>query len=141
MRRVALALALAAVFAVSTRWTRAQQPAAPAAPQFTGKSAPMDGKDLSVARRSFDAGARTYWHSHDQGQLLYVEEGRMRIQKRGQSMRELGVGESDYTGANVVHWHGATPDRPLVQVNVGFGGGAKWLEPVSDDEYSGKARR
>ena len=51
-------------------------------PRFTGKSVVMDGKDLSVARRSFEAGARTYWHSHDNGQLLLVEDGRMRTQKR-----------------------------------------------------------
>ena len=65
----------------------------------------------------------------------------MRVQKRGQPMRELGVGESDYAGPNVVHWHGAPPDKALVQINVGFGGGAKWLEAVTDDEYAGRARR
>ena len=47
-------------------------------PLFTGKSAVMDGKDLSVARRSFEPGARTYWHSHDHGQLLLVEDGKLK---------------------------------------------------------------
>ena len=88
----------------------------------------MDGKDLSAARRHFEPGARTYWHSHDKGQLLLVEEGRMRTQKKGGPVSELGVGESDYAGPNVVHWHGATPRSALVQINVGFGGGTKWLE-------------
>src|SRR3954470_16612119 len=91
-------------------------------PHFTGKSVAMEGKDLTVARRSFEAGARSAWHSHDKGQLLMVEEGRLRTQKRGQSVKELGVGESDYTGANVVHWHGASKTQALVQINVGFGG-------------------
>jgi mannose-6-phosphate isomerase-like protein (cupin superfamily) len=100
--------------------------------------ATMDSKDLSVPRRHFDAGARTYWHSHDRGQLLMVEQGRMRTQKRGQPMKELGVGESDYTAPDVAHWHGATPDRPLVQINIGFGGGAKWFNEVTADEYNGK---
>jgi hypothetical protein len=27
---------------------------------------------------------------------------------------------------DVAHWHGAAPDQPLVQINIGFGGGAKW---------------
>src|SRR5579864_5959494 len=107
-------------------------------PHFTGKSMVMDGKDLSAARRSFEAGARSAWHSHDNGQLLMVEKGKMRVQKRGQPMRELGVGESDYTGPNVVHWHGAAPDQPLVQINIGFGGGSKWFEEVTADEYAGK---
>jgi quercetin dioxygenase-like cupin family protein len=110
--------------------------AAQQAPQFTGKSEVMDGKDLTAARRHFDAGARTYWHSHANGQLLLVEQGRMRTQKKGAAVRELGVGESDYAGPDVVHWHGATPDQPLVQINVGFGGATKWLDAVTDAEYN-----
>src|SRR5262249_55288108 len=107
-------------------------------PLFTGNAVAMDGKDLSVARRRFDPGARTYWHSHDRGQLLMVEEGRMRVQNRGEAIRELGVGGSDYAGPNVVHWHGAPPNQPLVQLNVGFGGTTKWLEAVTEAEYTGK---
>jgi quercetin dioxygenase-like cupin family protein len=110
--------------------------AAQQAPQFTGKSEVMDGKDLTAARRHFDAGARTYWHSHDKGQLLLVEQGRMRTQKKGAAVRDLGVGDSDYTGPDVLHWHGATPDQPLVQINIGFGGGTKWAEAVTDAEYN-----
>jgi len=112
--------------------------AAQQAPQFTGKSEVMEGKDLTVARRHFDAGARTYWHSHANGQLLMVEQGRMRTQKKGSAVRDLGVGESEYAAPNVVHWHGATPDQPLVQINVGFGGETKWMEQVTDAEYTRK---
>jgi quercetin dioxygenase-like cupin family protein len=137
MKRVLLLCALTLVLAASMRWRGdAQQPAAQ--PLFTGTSTPMDGKDLTSARRKFEPGARTYWHSHDKGQLLLVEDGRMRLQKRGQPMRELGVGESDFTAANVVHWHGAAPDKPLVQINVGFGGETKWMEAVSDAAYNGR---
>jgi len=106
--------------------------------RFTGKTVVMDGKDLSAARRRFDAGARTAWHSHDKGQLLLVEEGRMRTQKKGGPVREFGVGESDYAGPNVVHWHGATASQALVQINVGFGGETKWLDKVTDAEYTAK---
>jgi quercetin dioxygenase-like cupin family protein len=107
-------------------------------PLFTGTSLVMDGKDLSAARRSFEPGARTYWHSHDNGQLLLVEDGRMRTQKKGGPVREFGKGESDYAGPNVVHWHGAVPGQALIQINVGFSGGTKWLQEVSDAEYNGK---
>jgi quercetin dioxygenase-like cupin family protein len=110
--------------------------AAQQAPQFTGKSDVMDGKDLTAARRHFDAGARTFWHSHDNGQLLLVEKGRMRTQKKGGAVRELGVGESDYAGPNVLHWHGASATEPLVQINVGFGGATKWAEAVTDADYN-----
>jgi quercetin dioxygenase-like cupin family protein len=107
-------------------------------PRFTGRSVVMDGKDLSAARRSFEPGARTYWHSHDNGQLLLVEDGRMRTQKKGGPMKELGKGESDYAGPNVVHWHGAVPNQTLIQINVGFGGGTRWLNEVTDAEYNGR---
>ena len=133
MKRIALALSLAAIGLASAL---AQQPGT--RPQFTGTSTVMDGKDLSAARRSFEPAARTYWHSHDNGQLLLVEKGRMRVQKRGESMKELGPGGTDYTGPNVVHWHGAAPNEALVQINVGFGGGSKWYEEVTADQYNGK---
>jgi len=133
MKRLVLAISLGTIWFASA-W--AQQPGT--TPQFTGTSTPMDGKDLSVARRSFDAGARSYWHSHDNGQLLMVEKGVMRTQKRGEKMRELNAGESDYTAPNVVHWHGAAPKEPLVQINVGFSGGSKWYEAVTEAQYNGR---
>ena len=137
MRRVAMLLWLVLALVVGVHWVgEAQQPPAGADdPRFTGKSVAMEGKDLTVARRHFEPGARSAWHSHDKGQLLMVEEGRMRTQKRGQAVKELGVGESDYTGPNMVHWHGASKTQALVQVNVGFGGETKWLEKVTDAEY------
>ena len=107
-------------------------------PRFTGKSVVMDGKELTVARRSFEAGARAAWHSHDNGQLLLVEDGRMRTQKKGGAIKELGKGESDYTGPKIVHWHGAVSGQALVQINVGFGGETKWMEKVTDAEYEGR---
>jgi quercetin dioxygenase-like cupin family protein len=142
MARIAAVVSLLIVFAVTTRWTEAQQPAAAQSgaddPRFTGISTTLDAKDLTVARRRFEASARSAWHTHDRGQLLMVEEGRMRTQKRGQAIRELGVGESDYTAPNTAHWHGAVPNQPLVQINVGFGGETRWMEKVTDPEYGGK---
>jgi quercetin dioxygenase-like cupin family protein len=131
MARVALFLGLGLLLVASSY---AQQNE----PRFTGKSVAMEGKDLSAARRSFEAGARTFWHSHDNGQLLLVEDGRMRAQKKGGPIKELGKGESDYTGPKVVHWHGAAAGQPLVQINVGFGGATKWLQEVTDAEYNGR---
>jgi quercetin dioxygenase-like cupin family protein len=122
-----------ATIALQAQTPAGQPPANP--PLFTGTSTVMDGKDLSAARRRFEPGARTYWHSHDNGQLLYVESGRMWTQKRGQAKRDLGPGDSDYAGPNVVHWHGASPQSELIQVNVGFGGATKWLEAVPDADY------
>ena len=141
MTRLLLAGGLFVALIGSTALARPAQQPAGQPPLFTGTSTTMDGKDLSAARRRFEPGARTYWHSHDRGQLLLVEDGRMRVQKRGGPMKEVGKGESDYTGPDVVHWHGAPPNQPLIQINVGFGGGAKWFEAVTDDDYAGTPKR
>jgi quercetin dioxygenase-like cupin family protein len=138
MKRIALAVSLSALFIVSTRWMGAQPPAGD--PRFTGRSDAMDSKDLSIGRRRFEAGARAAWHSHDKGQLLFVEQGRGRVQRRGEAIRELKPGDSDYTEPNVVHWHGAAPDQAFVQINVAFGGDTKWMEKVTDDEYLGRKK-
>lgn len=142
MNRFSVVTGLAALLIVSATWTgRAQQGQAPSAARFTGTSTSMDGKDLTIARRRFEAGARTYWHSHPGGQLLMVEQGRMRTQKRGEAMKELGPGGTDYTKPDIVHWHGAAPDQALVQINAGFSSApAKWFEEVTADDYGGKKR-
>jgi len=136
MKRVAVLIGLAAALAGSTRWTRAQS----SQPLFTGRSEVVDSKDLSIARRNFDPAARTYWHSHDKGQLLFIEQGRARLQRRGEAVKELKAGDSDYTAPNVVHWHGAVPNERLMQINIGFGGTTKWLEAVTDEEYAGRSK-
>jgi quercetin dioxygenase-like cupin family protein len=133
-------LALAA--AVSARWISHAQTTQPATddPRFTGVSTGLEATGLSVSRRRFEPGARSAWHFHDHGQLLFVEEGRARTQKRGGPMKEMGPGESDYTPPKIEHWHGAAPHEHFVQVAVGFGSGITWLEKTTDAEYDGATR-
>jgi len=127
------AVLLAAV-AAPPRWIgHAQQDD----PHFSGHSDVLDAKDMTAGRRRFDAGARSAWHSHSKGQLLFVEDGRARTQRKGEPIKELGVGETDYTAANVVHWHGAAVDRRVVQIALSFGE-IKWMEKVTDAEYAAK---
>src|SRR5262245_6282671 len=141
MPRVLLAISFVVILLMSGVWTRAaQQPGAAdlEAARFTGKSTVLQPEGVGATRRRFEAGARTAWHSHPNGQLLFVQEGRLRMQKRGQTIQELGKGASDFTGPNVEHWHGAAASTALTHVAVGFGGETKWLDKVSDDEYAGK---
>ena len=111
-------LILAAIVAagLGTLSLSAQQPASD--PNFTGVVTTMDAKDVTAGRRKFDPGARTAWHSHDKGQLILSESGRMRTGRRGQPIKEYASGGSEYTGPNIEHWHGATPGEALVQVNI-----------------------
>lgn len=114
------------------------QAAPPAPSPEGGYSVVLDDTDLLVQRRRFEAGQRTYWHSHDEGFLLLVESGRARTQRAGEPMRELEAGEVDYTPPGVMHWHGAAPEDDLVQVGVLFGGGIAFTDPVTDDQYHGR---
>jgi quercetin dioxygenase-like cupin family protein len=114
----------------------AQQPAP--SPNFIGTVTAMDAKDITGGRRNFEAGARTAWHSHDRGQLIYAESGRMRTGRRGEAFKEYPQGGTEYTAPNVEHWHGATPSEPLVQVNIQFGGTTKWLEATTDAQYNAR---
>jgi quercetin dioxygenase-like cupin family protein len=108
------------------------------ADRFTGASRSLEPGGLRVSHRWFEPGARSAWHRHLDGQLLFVEKGRARVQKRGGPLRELGVGDSDYTPPNVDHWHGAVPDEELYQVALGFSETTDWLEKVSDEQYEGR---
>jgi quercetin dioxygenase-like cupin family protein len=135
MKRIAVVFGLVLTLVAAARWSGyAQQDD----PRFTGRSDTLDAKDLSVSRRSFEPGARSAWHSHDKGQLIFVEQGRARVQRRGEPIKELGVGQSDYTPPNVAHWHGAVPDQRFVQIALGFDGEIKWMEKTTDTEYAGK---
>ena len=138
---VAVGLFIAGVLAAD-QMARAQQAGAAGgannADRFTGASRSLDTEGLRISHRWFEPGARTAWHRHVDGQLLFVEKGRARVQKRGGAMRELATGESDYTPPNVDHWHGAVPDQEFFQVAVGFGEETQWLEKVSDAQYAGR---
>lgn len=82
----------------------------------------------------FPEGVRTNWHSHSEGQLLMVETGVARAQVRGQAVQDIAPGSPWWTAPGVEHWHGAVPDKGVLQLTV-YAGNVKWLEPVSDEQY------
>lgn len=141
----------AAVTMAMTMAAAAQQGAAPPAPaaegarrpfsdNFTGKIAVQDSKEMRMSRIRFEAGARTNWHVHDTAQLIVFEEGRGRIFELGGTIVDLPAGTPYYTKPNVPHWHGAAPDTHAVQFTV-YSGNLDWQEPVTDDQYMGRAGR
>jgi len=154
--QVALAMVTAMVVFVSTQ---AQQPAAPKTPatpatsatqaapatqpaqtaNMTGKGGFEDSADLLVRRIRFEAGARTYWHTHSQHQVILAESGEGAYQMKGEPVKTFKPGEAVYLKANVAHWHGAAPKAPVVQTTM-YGGTIEWGQPVTDDEYLGKKK-
>jgi quercetin dioxygenase-like cupin family protein len=88
---------------------------------------------------TFELKARTNWHSHPGGQILFITQGKGYYQAKGQPARLLHKGDYVEIPPNVVHWHGAAADSEFAHIAVSLNtdkGGAVWLEPVTDDEYN-----
>jgi quercetin dioxygenase-like cupin family protein len=144
-----LALVPATLMFVSTlaQQPAAQKPGAPAAPaapptqtaNMTGGGGFMESDDLLVRRIRFDAGARTYWHTHSQHQVIVAESGQGAYQMRGGPVKLFVPGEAVFLDAKVAHWHGAAPKAAVVQTTM-YGGTIEWGKPVTDDEYLGKKK-
>ncbi len=83
----------------------------------------------------FSAGARTNWHRHPGGQLLFGVSGRGRVRSRGGQGHVLLPGDRVYIPPDEWHYHGGGPDSPMAHVAVSMGGPAEWADPVTDQEY------
>lgn len=98
-----------------------------------------DGKfDTQVYNVTFEPSARTYWHSHPGGQILLITHGAGYYQEKGKPARKLNPGEVVTIPPDVVHWHGAAPESQLVHIGMStqvHKGPAKWLDPVTEEEY------
>ncbi len=105
-----------------------------------GTPTQLDAKAIRTLRLKFVAGSRSNWHSHSNGQLLMVEEGRGRTQERNGPLLEMGPGLPWYTKAGVEHWHGAAPTQDVQQLTI-YEGDVKWLEPVTDAVYKAAPRQ
>jgi len=102
---------------------------------FTGTVTPRSTSDIRMNRYHFDAGARTKWHSHEAGQVIYVEDGRLRVQERGKAARDVEQGATFHVAPGVEHWHGAVPSgKGITQISLSFGM-TNWKEPVSENDY------
>jgi quercetin dioxygenase-like cupin family protein len=113
---------------------------------FTGSvyldtvATPSGPSRLSASSVHFTPGARTAWHTHPNGQTIYVIEGVGLVQRRGGPIEVIRPGDRVFFEPGEQHWHGAAPTRfmthlALLQVDD-HGNSASWGEHVSDDEYA-----
>ena len=93
---------------------------------------------VRVDRFFYPPEGHTHWHSHSGEQVLYGESGRGWVKFAGQERAMIGPGEVVYVPVGVRHWHGATPDGPLVHLAVTAGADTSWLGELSSDEYPGE---
>ena len=100
---------------------------------------PNTETDCIVSSVAFDPKARTFWHTHPNGQLLVVTQGTGFYQQKGKPARVIREGESVTIPPMVEHWHGAGPNGQFTHIainpNVSKGGAVNWLQAVTDDEY------
>lgn len=102
-----------------------------------GPLAPRPRVDsLNALGVHFAAGARTDWHTHPDGQVLYVTDGAGLVQTDSGETVRVGPGDVVYAPAGEVHWHGATPDSHLTHLSLTSHGDTQWLDrKVTSDEY------
>ena len=87
---------------------------------------------------TFEAGARTAWHTHPRGQVLIVTAGVGRVQLWGGAVEEIRAGDVVRIPPGVKHWHGASPSTAMTHIAIVEqldGQNTVWLEPVSDEQY------
>jgi quercetin dioxygenase-like cupin family protein len=103
-------------------------------------AAPSEDSRISASSVHFTPGARTAWHTHPNGQTIYVIEGVGRCQRQGGPIETIRPGDRVFFEPGENHWHGATPDRFMTHIamlEVGDDGNpAIWGEHVTDEEYS-----
>jgi quercetin dioxygenase-like cupin family protein len=95
---------------------------------------------LTGALVRFTPGARTFWHSHAQGQTLHVTEGVGLVATRDGTVARIRPGDTVTIGAGEEHWHGATATTCMSHLALVTAGDEEdpttWLEAVAEAEYA-----
>ncbi len=102
-------------------------------------AAPSHGSRLSASSVHFTPGARTAWHTHPNGQTIYVTEGVGLVQRRDAPIEVIRPGDRVFFEPGEDHWHGAAPNRFMTHLAMlevdDKGNSATWGPHVSDEEY------
>lgn len=91
-----------------------------------------EGTGMAVVH--FSAGARTHWHQHPGGQLLFCVSGRGRVRSRDGQGHVLLPGDLVSVPPGEWHFHGGGPDSPVAHVAVSMGT-TQWGDPVTEEDY------
>jgi quercetin dioxygenase-like cupin family protein len=101
---------------------------------------PSGPSRLSANSVHFTPGARTAWHTHPNGQTIFVTEGVGLAQCRGGPIEVIRPGDRVFFEPGEEHWHGAAPARFMTHIAMldvdDEGNNATWGEHVSDAEYA-----
>jgi quercetin dioxygenase-like cupin family protein len=87
---------------------------------------------------TFEAGARTAWHTHPLGQTLIVTAGAGWVQREGGPVEDIALGDVVWFEPGEKHWHGATASTSMTHIAIQEaldGKAVDWMEQVTDDDY------
>ncbi|HEY0389706.1 MAG TPA: cupin domain-containing protein [Gaiellales bacterium] len=102
-------------------------------------AAPAGPSQLAAASVHFTPGARTAWHTHPNGQTIFVLEGIGLAQRRGGPVEVIRPGDRVFFEPGEDHWHGAAATRFMAHLAMqqadADGTMVVWGEHVTDDEY------
>ena len=100
---------------------------------------PSEPSRLQAVSVHFTPGARTAWHTHPNGQTIYVTEGIGLAQRRGGPVEVIRPGDRVFFEPAEEHWHGAAPNRFMTHLAMQQvdeqGNAVSWGEHVSEEEY------
>ncbi|MEF3107557.1 cupin domain-containing protein [Raoultella sp. WB_B2P2-3] len=87
---------------------------------------------------TFEARARTAWHTHPLGQTLIVTSGSGWVQEWGKKAQQIKTGDIVWIPPGVKHWHGASVHEKMAHIAISEaldGKSVTWMEKVSDSQY------
>ena len=103
-------------------------------------AAPAGSSRVSASSVHFTPGARTAWHTHPNGQTIWVTEGVGLCRRRGGPIEVIRQGDRVFFEPGEDHWHGAAATRFMTHIAMlevdTEGNSAAWGDHVSDDEYA-----
>jgi quercetin dioxygenase-like cupin family protein len=113
---------------------------------FTGSvyidtvAAPSGLSRIGAAYVHFTPGARTAWHTHPNGQTIWVTEGVCLCQRRGGPVDVMRPGDRAFFEPGEEHWHGAAATRFMAHVAMqqadDEGNVVTWGDHVTDEDYA-----
>jgi quercetin dioxygenase-like cupin family protein len=89
---------------------------------------------VTVSSVFFEPGARTHWHRHANGQVLYVTHGEGRVRSRDGTGGVIAAGDVVHIAPGEEHWHGAGPGTFMLHLAISLGK-SEWFDAVTDGEY------
>jgi quercetin dioxygenase-like cupin family protein len=87
-----------------------------------------EDRPVRLYRVTFREGARTYWHSHDDVQVLFGIAGTCVVVDRDGGRLLLERGDAVVIDPGEEHWHGAAPGTGGEHLAINLGTGTTWLE-------------